>query len=165
MFLHGLVNCQASDLGLQLTATSTRGGGVHLVQQRSWTRVCANLFPLRAATAGNKTDLAILNSRTFKFLKLLYQTFCSTADISNKCLSQSRRTFFILHLCYCFYFFFNCNIFTFLYDCVSRGDIHILRDMYVSASACILSALSLSKGFLIIIIVIIIMCAILTILH
>ena len=68
-FLHGLVNCQASDVGLQLTSTSTRGGGVHLVQQRSRTRVCANLVPLRAATAWNKTDLAILNSRTLKIFK------------------------------------------------------------------------------------------------
>ena len=68
-FLHGLVNCQASDVGLQLIATSTRGGGVHLVQQRSRTRVCANLLPLRAATALNKTDLTILNSRTLKIFK------------------------------------------------------------------------------------------------
>ena len=68
-FLHGLVNCQASDAGLQLTATLTRGGGVHLVQQRSRTRVCANLFPLRAVIAWNKTDLAILNSPTLKIFK------------------------------------------------------------------------------------------------
>ena len=68
-FLHGLVNCQASDVSLQLTTTSTRGGRVHLVQQRSRTRVCANLFPFRAATAWNKTDLAILNSRTLKIFK------------------------------------------------------------------------------------------------
>ena len=58
-FLHGLVNGQASNVGLQLTTTSTWGGGVYLVQQRSRTRVCANLFPLQAATAWNKPDLAI----------------------------------------------------------------------------------------------------------
>ena len=68
-FLHGLVNCQASDVGMQLTATSTRGGGIHLVQQRPRTRVCTNLFPLRAATLWNKTDLAILNLQTLTNFK------------------------------------------------------------------------------------------------
>ena len=57
--LHGLVNGQASNVGLQLTTTSTLGGGVHLVQQQSRTRVCANLFPLQATSAWNKPDLAI----------------------------------------------------------------------------------------------------------
>ena len=50
-FSHGHVDFQASDVGLHVTTSSTRGAGVHLAQRRARNFVSANLFPLRAATA------------------------------------------------------------------------------------------------------------------
>ena len=48
-FLHGYVDFQASDVGLHVAASSTRGAGVHLTLRRARNCVFANLLPLPVA--------------------------------------------------------------------------------------------------------------------
>ena len=68
-FLRGHIDFQASNVGLQVAASSARGVGVRLAQPRARNCVSANLFPLRAATAWNKIPILILCSQTVKVFK------------------------------------------------------------------------------------------------
>ena len=73
-FLKGHVDFQASDVGLHVAASSTRGAGVHLMQRRARNCVSAGLFPLRAATAWKKVSISILCSQIVKiFRRTLYK--------------------------------------------------------------------------------------------
>ena len=49
-YLHSLINCLPSDVGLEIATSSTRGCEIRLKQKHPVNRSCANLFPFRAAS-------------------------------------------------------------------------------------------------------------------
>ena len=61
-YLHGLTDCAASDVGLELATAPTRGRGLRLFQHRPINRVCANLFPYRATSSWNKLPMSVINT-------------------------------------------------------------------------------------------------------
>ena len=49
-YLHGLINCLPSDVGLETAASSSRGCDIRLKQKHPANRSCAKLFPFRATS-------------------------------------------------------------------------------------------------------------------
>jgi hypothetical protein len=70
-YTHGLVNCPASEAGLCISTTATRGGGLRLFQRRAVNVACGNLFPFRAVSAWNKLPINIVNSKSIGSFKRL----------------------------------------------------------------------------------------------
>ena len=68
-YLHGLINCLPSDVGLETATSSTRGCDVRFKQKHPVNRSCANLFPFRAASIWNKLPLHLLKSGSVKSFK------------------------------------------------------------------------------------------------
>ena len=68
-YLHGLINCLPSDVGLETATFSTRGCDIRLKQKHPVNRSCANLFPFRAASTWNKLLLHLLKSGSVKSFK------------------------------------------------------------------------------------------------
>jgi hypothetical protein len=77
--IHGLVNCSASDFGLSLVSSITRGHGVLLKQLRATTRSCATLFACRGPSVWNKLPINITSSRSLSIFKThLYRHLLTT---------------------------------------------------------------------------------------
>jgi ribonuclease P/MRP protein subunit RPP40 len=70
-YTHGLISCPASEAGLCISTTATRGGGLRLFQRRAANVACGNLFPFRAVSAWNKLPLSIVNSKSIGSFKRL----------------------------------------------------------------------------------------------
>ena len=68
-YLHGLTDCAASDVGLELATAPTRGRGLRLFQHRPINRVCANLFPYRATSSWNKLPMSVINAASLASFK------------------------------------------------------------------------------------------------
>ena len=69
-YLHGLINCLPSDVGLETAISSTRGCDIRLKQKHPVNQSCANLYPFRAASTWNKLPLHLLKSGSVKgFIK------------------------------------------------------------------------------------------------
>lgn len=68
-YLHGLTDCAASDVGLELATAPTRGRGLRLSQHRPINRVCANLFPYRATSSWNKLPMSVINAASLGSFK------------------------------------------------------------------------------------------------
>jgi hypothetical protein len=68
-YTHGLVNCPATEAGLHVSTTATRGGGLRLYQHRAANVACGNLFPFRAASAWNKLPINVANSKSLGLFK------------------------------------------------------------------------------------------------
>ena len=67
--VHGLFNCQASDFGLHMVTSSTRGSGTRLAQRRVKSRIFSGLYCVRAPSQWNKLPLDITNCRTLATFK------------------------------------------------------------------------------------------------
>ena len=82
-FLHGQVNCSATDVGLVLTTSLTRGNGSRLFQRRPANRTCANLFSFRSASEWNKLPAAVINCTSLRLFKLaMYKYLIHKANFS-----------------------------------------------------------------------------------
>ncbi len=72
--LRGLTNCSASDLGLSLTSSHSRGRSVQLKQRKATSRKCAGRFMYRAPSKWNKLPL---NITSFIVLNYIGCIICS----------------------------------------------------------------------------------------
>lgn len=79
--LHGFLNCTAADVGLFISESSTRGGGLRLVQLRAANMASSNLFPIRAASNWNKLPLSIVSSASLATFKRLLLKHLSSSPV------------------------------------------------------------------------------------
>ena len=76
-YLHGLLDCNPSDVGLTLASASTRGQSTPLFRRRPINAVAANRFSHRAATMWNNLPFDCLKNNSLNILKktVLYQLY------------------------------------------------------------------------------------------
>ena len=66
---HHKINCSLANLGLTLLQSKTRGNNLNFVQRRATSKLCASLFPHRAASSWNKLPLNVLNVKSIHSFK------------------------------------------------------------------------------------------------
>ena len=67
--LHHKIDCSLANLGLTLQQSKTRGNNLNFVQRRATSKLCASLFPHRAASSWNKLPLNVLNVKSIHSFK------------------------------------------------------------------------------------------------
>ena len=68
-FTHGLLDCAAKDVGLDIAKTITRGSGVRLYQLRLLNAKSAVMFKFRAAREWNALPMAIVSCKAMTTFK------------------------------------------------------------------------------------------------